>query len=157
MIAVYPGSFDPITVGHIDIIQRMSSKFEEFHILVAKSGDKEYFFSEEERVDLIKGALPKISNLKIHIGSGLTIDFAKKIKADCILRGLRAISDFEYEMAMANMNKKLAAEIETLIVFASPQHHFISSRLVKEVARHGGDLSGLVPPIVEQALMKKQE
>ncbi len=155
MIAVYPGSFDPITLGHVDIIQRLSNKFSELHILIAESSEKKSLFTFEERSKFIKEILVQNKNVFIHCSSGLTVDFAKKIKADCIVRGLRAVSDFEYEMGMANMNKKLAPEIETYILFASPQFNFVSSRLVKEIAKLGGDLNGLVPENVKEALKNK--
>ena len=155
MIAVYPGSFDPITMGHVDIIRRISPQFQEVHVLVAQSGDKNYMFSPEERVEFIQTALPDIKNLKFHVSSGLTADFAREIGAQCIVRGLRAVSDFEYEMVMANLNKKLAPEIETFIVFANPQYNFVSSRLVKEIASHKGDLNGLIPECVQIAFNKK--
>ena len=155
MIAVYPGSFDPITLGHVDIIERISPCFHEVHVLVAQASEKNYMFKPEERVEFFKQALPNINNLKFHMSSGLTVDFDKKIGAQCIVRGLRVVSDFEYEMVMANMNKKLAPDIETFIVFANPQYNFVSSRLVKEVAAHQGDLSGLVPECVRIAFNEK--
>ena len=155
MIAIYPGSFDPITLGHVDIIQRISPRFDEVHVLVAESSDKTYMFNPEERVGFIKEALPDITHLKFHITSGLTVDFAREIGAQCIVRGIRAVSDFEYEMVMANLNKKLAPDIETFIVFANPQYNFVSSRLVKEIASHKGDLTGLIPECVQLAFNKK--
>jgi pantetheine-phosphate adenylyltransferase len=155
MKAVYPGSFDPITLGHVDIIKRICSKFSEVHLAISESLDKSYMFTPQEREAMIKASLPNIDNLYFHINSGLTIDFAKSIGANIIVRGLRVVSDFEYEMVMANMNKKLNSEIETLIVFANPEFNFVSSRLVKEVAKHKGNLLGLVPPAVEIAIQNK--
>ena len=155
MIAVYPGSFDPITMGHVDIIRRISSKFDTLHILVAESSDKNYMFTPKERVSFLEQSLVDLNNLEFHLTSGLTVDFARKLKADVIVRGIRAVSDFEYEMVMANMNKKLAPELETLIVFANPQYNFISSRLVKEIANHNGDLKGLIPDCVLSAFKSK--
>jgi pantetheine-phosphate adenylyltransferase len=155
MIAVYPGSFDPITVGHTDIIKRMSVQMEHLHVLISQSSEKNYLFSDSERLDLVRKSLSDCNNVSVHLAKGLTVDSARKLKATCILRGLRAVSDFEYEMTMANMNKKLAPDIETMIVFSSAQNHFISSRLVKEVASHGGNLVGLVPDPVIEALQKK--
>lgn len=155
MIAVYPGSFDPITLGHVDIIHRISSKFKQLHVLIAESTDKNYMFSTQERLEFLQLSLSDIANIHFHFTSGLTVDFAKSLNADVIVRGIRAVSDFEYEMNMANMNKKLAADIETMIVFANPQYNFISSRLVKEIAKHKGSLKDLVPDCVLKAFEVK--
>lgn len=146
--AVYPGSFDPITMGHIDIIQRISKQYDEVTVLVAHSGDKKSLFSVQERMRLVEQALKKIKNVKVDHFKGLTVDYMKKNKAQVIVRGLRAVVDFEYELSMANMNRKLNPRIETVLVFASPEYYFISSRAVKEVAKNGGSLKGLVPPNV---------
>ena len=154
-IAVYPGSFDPITMGHVDIIERLSKTFERVIVLVADSPQKTGLFSAEERKKLIQETLKKIKNVEVDISAGLTVDYVKKAKAQVIVRGLRAVSDFEYEMTMANMNKKLAPEIETMMVFASPEYYYVSSRGVKEVAMNGGDLNGLVPEHVDKVLKKK--
>ena len=153
--AVYPGSFDPITLGHIDIIQRISRQFDEVVVLVSESSEKKYLFSAAERKAFIEKALPQIKNMKVEVHQGLTVDYCKKNNAQVIVRGLRAVVDFEYEMTMASMNKKLDAKIETMLVFASPESYFISSRGVKEVASFGGDLSGLVPSEVALVLMRK--
>ncbi|MCB0355850.1 MAG: pantetheine-phosphate adenylyltransferase [Bdellovibrionales bacterium] len=155
MIAVYPGSFDPITLGHVDIIKRISHHYSKVHILIAESGDKKSMFTTAERFTFLQESLADIKNLELHVSSGLTVDFAKKVGAQCIVRGLRVVSDFEYEMVMANLNKKLAPDIETFIIFANPQYNFISSRAVKEIAHHGGNLEGLVPDCVAQAFKLK--
>lgn len=154
-IAVYPGSFDPITMGHVDIIKRIAAVYDEVIVLVAQSSQKQSMFSAEERKVLIEKSLPELKNLKVDIFEGLTVEYMKTAKAQIIVRGLRAVVDFEYEMTMANMNKKLAPEIETLLVFASPEYYYISSRGVKEVALNGGSLKGLVPEVVIEALEKK--
>lgn len=154
-IAVYPGSFDPITMGHVDIIKRIAAVYDQVIVLVAQSSQKNSMFSAEERKELIEKSLPNIKNLKVDIFEGLTVEYMKKAKAQIIVRGLRAVVDFEYEMTMANMNKKLAPEIETLLVFASPEYYYISSRGVKEVALNGGSLKELVPDVVIEALEKK--
>lgn len=154
-IAVYPGSFDPITMGHVDIIKRIAAVYDEVIVLVAQSSQKQSMFSAEERKVLIEKSLPELKNLKVDIFEGLTVEYMKTAKAQIIVRGLRAVVDFEYEMTMANMNKKLAPEIETLLVFASPEYYYISSRGVKEVALNGGALKGLVPEVVIEALEKK--
>lgn len=156
-IAVYPGSFDPITMGHVDIINRIAAVYDQVIVLVAQSSQKQSMFTAEERKLLIEKSLPNVKNLKVDIFEGLTVEYMKKAKAQIIVRGLRAVVDFEYEMTMANMNKKLAPEIETLLVFASPEYYYISSRGVKEVALNGGDLKGLVPDIVIEALEKKKK
>lgn len=154
-IAVYPGSFDPITMGHVDIINRLTPLYDQVIVLVAQSSQKQSMFTVEERRDLIQKSLPEAKNVQVDIFGGLTVDYMKKVNAQVIVRGLRAVVDFEYEMTMANMNKKLAPDIETLLVFASPEYYYISSRGVKEVAVNGGALKGLVPEVVIEAMNKK--
>lgn len=154
-IAVYPGSFDPITVGHIDMIQRISQIFDHVIVLVAESDQKNYLFTAAERVEFLKKEIGKNSKIEIDVFQGLTVDYMKKRKAHVIVRGLRAVADFEYEGTLANMNKRLAPDIETFMIFSRPEFYFISSRGVKEVARNGGDLKGLVPDFVIPELMKK--
>lgn len=152
--AIYPGSFDPITLGHLDIIQRIQPLFDELVVVVANSTRKQYLFSLEERVQLISANLPK--GVSIAKCDGLIVDYAKSIGAQVIVRGLRAISDFEYEFAMFNMNKKLDPAVETMIVFTRPEYSFVASHMVKEVAHHNGNLSNLVPANVIQALKAKK-
>lgn len=154
-IAVYPGSFDPITSGHVDIIQRLSEMFGEVIVLVAQSGDKAYMFSAEERAEFVRKQFSNTKNVKVDIFQGLTVDYMKKKGAKIIVRGLRAVADFEYEGTLANINKKLAPEIETFMIFSKPEYYFISSRGVKELAKNGGALTGLVPDIVIPELVKK--
>lgn len=154
-IAVYPGSFDPITMGHVDIINRIAPLYDQVIVLVAQSSQKQSMFSVEERKVLIEKSLVHAKNVRVDIFEGLTVDYMKKAKAQVIVRGLRAVVDFEYEMTMANINKKLAPEIETLLVFASPEYYYISSRGVKEVAVNGGSLKDLVPDVVIAAMEKK--
>lgn len=153
--AVYPGSFDPITNGHIDIIQRIQSLFDELIVLVANSPDKKYMFSAEERAELIRGSLKDNSNIKVDIHDGLTVEYAKTVGAPVVVRGLRAVADFEYEMAMANMNKHLNPDVETMIVFADPKYGYVSSRLIKSVSIYTGELDELVPPKVCEAIQRK--
>lgn len=153
--AVYPGSFDPITQGHIDIIERLSHIFNDITVLVAQSSQKDSLFSALERKALILEALGNIKGVQVDIYEGLTIDYMIKNKAEVIVRGLRAVSDFEYEMTMASMNKKLAPQIETMLVFARPEYYYISSRGVKEVAKNGGSLEGLVPQAVIVPIREK--
>ncbi|MEY4617082.1 MAG: phosphopantetheine adenylyltransferase [Pseudomonadota bacterium] len=152
-IAVYPGSFDPITIGHLDIIQRLSPLYDEVVVLVSHSPNKSYLFSSQERKEMLETSLSHLKNIRVDIHEGLTVDYLRKINAKVIVRGLRAVVDFEYEMAMASMNKKLAPEIETVLIFASPDCYYISSRAIKEIARFGGNLDGLVPSHVHQRLL----
>ncbi len=154
-VAVYPGSFDPITLGHVDIIQRLSLVFEKVIVLVAKSSTKPGLFTPEERKALIQKTLKDFKNVQVDIFEGLTVDYLKKEKAKVIVRGLRAVVDFEYEMTMASMNKKLEPEIETMLMFAAPEYYYISSRGVKEVAANGGRLLGLVPELVIEPLIQR--
>lgn len=154
-IAVYPGSFDPITLGHIDIINRISPLYQQVIILVSSSPQKKSLFTPEEKKSLIEKSLQHLKNVKVDFHDGLTVEYMKKNNSGIIVRGLRAVVDFEYEMTMANMNKKLAPEIETMLVFARPEFYFISSRGVKEVAHHKGPLKDLVSPVVEKALIEK--
>jgi len=153
--AIYPGSFDPITLGHLDIVRRMQPLFTELVVVVANSRRKRYLFTLEERVELIRQNLKGLDNVKIDQCDGLIVDYAKKSGAQVIVRGLRAVTDFEYEFAMAGINKKLNDGIETMIAFTRPEFSFIASNMVKEVALHGGDLRGLVPDNVIQPLIKR--
>ncbi len=153
--AIYPGSFDPITLGHVDIIERISKMFDRVVVLVSESSQKSYLFSAKERKQLVEKSLGHLSNVSVDIYEGLTVDYLKKKKAQVIVRGLRAVVDFEYEMTMANINKKLDPNLETLLVFASPEYYYVSSRGVKEVARYKGSLDGLVPDVVKAPLSKK--
>ncbi len=154
-VAVYPGSFDPITLGHRDILERMAPSFDKVILLISANRNKAGLFTPEERRDLAREALRDLPSVEVDIHPGLTVDYVKKIGGGVILRGLRAVTDFEYELVMANMNKKLAPEIETMIVFASPEFYYVSSNTVKEVAFHGGKVSDLVPANVERALLNR--
>ncbi len=153
-IAVYPGSFDPITLGHVDIIKRAAELFEKVIVLIAVSPDKAGLFDVNERIRLVKKSLGNLKNVEVDVHEGLTIDYLKKRKSGVLVRGLRAISDFEYEVSMANINRTMAPEIETILILASPEYYFVSSRAVKEVALHGGSLAGLVNSEVASALKK---
>ncbi len=154
-LAVYPGSFDPITLGHCDIIRRMQPILGEIVVLIARSSKKVSLFTAEERKALAEEALKDLPGVKVDIHEGLTVDYCKAHGAKVIIRGLRAVADYEYELAMSNMNKKLWPEVETMIVFSSPGLYFVSSNIVKEVASLGGEIHGLVPIQVEEALRKK--
>jgi pantetheine-phosphate adenylyltransferase len=154
-LAVYPGSFDPITWGHVDIIRRVHAQFESLVVLIANSSRKNYLFTLEERRRLVQECLSDLSGVQVDTFDGLTVEYLKKKNATVIVRGLRTVSDFDSEMAMAHINKKLRPEAETLLVFANPEFQAISSHMVKEAATFGADLSGLIPPSVEQALHSK--
>jgi pantetheine-phosphate adenylyltransferase len=153
--AVYPGSFDPITLGHLDIIRRIQAILGEVTVLVSHHSAKKYLFDSDERVALAREALKDIPGVTVDVYEGLTVDYVRDAGARVIVRGLRAVSDYEYELVMANMNRKLAPGIETMIVFASPEFYYISSNTVKEVAMNGGEIKDLVPPIVHKALKAK--
>lgn len=153
--AIYPGSFDPPTLGHLDVIKRASKVFDHLTVLVAQSSRKSSTFTGEERKRLIEKCVEELPNVSVDIHQGLTVDYVKKADAKVIIRGLRAVSDFEYELQMATMNRKLVPDIETFIVMAAENYHYISSNTVKEVAMHKGDISKLVPAPVVEALENK--
>ena len=155
-VAVYPGSFDPITSGHVDIINRIARQYDQVVVLVAQSSQKSSMFTAEERKVLIEKSLSHLDNIKVDIFAGLTVDYMKKVNSKVIIRGLRAVVDFEYELTMANMNRKIAPEIETLLVFASPEYYYVSSRGIKELALNNGPLKDLVPECVIAALEEKK-
>ena len=154
-IALYPGSFDPPTNGHLSIIQRGLKMFDGLIVAVLKNPAKDELFSVEERVQLLRGALNLDKRVQVKTFSGLLVKFAEQQGVNTVLRGLRAVSDFEYEFQMANMNRKLAKEIETLFMMTGEDYFYISSRFVRDVARLGGDVSGLVPQNVLEALKKR--
>ena len=155
-IAVYPGTFDPFTNGHRDLVQRAASNiFDKVYICVAENSKKNTVFSLEERIELAKKSLSDISNIEVIGFSGLLVDFAKKLDAKVILRGLRVVSDFEYEFQMSSMNKKLNQDIESIFLTPSESYAFLSSSLVKEIAQLGGDISTFVSNDVKLALERK--
>lgn len=155
-IAIYPGSFDPITNGHIDILKRASKLFDNVIIAVLENPSKKPFFPASERIKLIKESISELSNVQVDSFKGLTVDYAKQKNAKVLIRGLRAVSDFEYEMQMAQMNKNLYPDLETIFLVPSVENSFLSSSLVKEVSILGGDISQIVPSAVNNHLMKKQ-
>nr|WP_263328126.1 pantetheine-phosphate adenylyltransferase [Neobacillus sp. Marseille-Q6967] len=154
-IAVCPGSFDPITYGHLDIIRRGAKVFDKVYVSVMNNSAKNPLFSVEERINLIKEVTKDLPNVQVDEHSGLLVDYAKSVNANAIIRGLRAVSDFEYEMQITSMNRVLNEEIETFFIMTNNQYSFLSSSIVKEVAKYNGKISELVPPIVEKALHKK--
>ena len=153
-IAICPGSFDPITNGHLDIIRRGAKIFDEVIVVVFTHGKKKSLFSTEERVELIREATKDIPNVSVDSSNSLVIEYAKEKGAQVILRGLRAVSDFEYELQMASMNRKLNEEIETFFVMTNNQYSFLSSSIVKEVASYHANVRCLVPPVAENALIE---
>lgn len=154
-IAVCPGSFDPVTYGHLDIITRGAKVFDEVIVAVLHNRNKVPLFSVEERVKLLEEVTKHLPNVKIDHFNGLLIDYMEAKKANTIFRGLRAVSDFEYEMQAASINRRLNPEIETFFMMTNNQYSYLSSSIVKEVAKYHGDVSSLVPPIVQEALRKK--
>ncbi|WP_070120214.1 pantetheine-phosphate adenylyltransferase [Bacillus marinisedimentorum] len=156
-IAVCPGSFDPVTLGHIDIIQRGANVFDKVIVAVLNNESKRPLFTVQERVELLKEATKDIPNVEVDSFDGLLIDYVHRTQATTILRGLRAVSDFEYEMQAASINRKLDEDIETLFMMTNNQYSFLSSSIVKEVAKYSADVSDLVPEGVEQALKLKFE
>jgi len=153
--AVYPGSFDPATNGHIDIIKRSGALFDKVIVAVLINPNKSPLFSVEERVDILRRTCGDIKNVEIDSFSGLLIDYCKSKNANVIVKGLRAVSDFEYELQMAHMNKKLNQEIETVFIMTSSRYSYLSSSLVKEVAQFGGCIRGLVPEIIEKEIYER--
>ncbi|MCQ6275149.1 pantetheine-phosphate adenylyltransferase [Bacillus sp. V3B] len=154
-IAICPGTFDPLTNGHLDIITRGARIFDKLYIVVLNNGSKNPLFTVEERVDLIKEVTRDIPNIEADWYSGLLVDYARKVGATANIRGLRAVSDFEYEMQITSMNRLLNKDLETFFIMTRNQYSFLSSSIVKEVARYGADISELVPKVVEKALKDK--
>ena len=154
-IAVYPGTFDPVTFGHLDLVERGSKHVDRLIIAILRNEDKQTLFTVEERTAFLRDAVARWANVVVDDFDGLLVAYAKKTQATLILRGLRAVSDFEYELQMAMMNRRLAPDLETAFFMPNEAFSYVSSRLVREVARLGGDVSGLVPPAVVAALVAK--
>ena len=154
-IAIYPGSFDPPTNGHLDLIQRGSKIFEELVVAVLRNSEKTPMFSLGERLEMLKELTADLSNVRIDTFDGLMVEYAKSIEATCVLRGIRAVSDYEYELQMALMNRKIEPTLETVFMMPADKYSYVSSRLVREVAQLGGPVRGLVPEAVEQKLREK--
>ena len=155
VIAIYPGSFDPPTNGHLDLIGRGSHIFDELIVAILRNPDKSPLFSVGERRKMLEDLTANFKNVSVDTFDGLTVDYAAKVNASAVLRGIRALSDYEYELQMALMNRKLRPDLETVFMMPAEQYSYLSSRLVREVARLGGDISGLVPEIVEERLKAK--
>jgi pantetheine-phosphate adenylyltransferase len=156
-IAIYPGSFDPLTSGHVDIIERGSRIFDSIVVAILANVEKTPLFSEKERIEIIREVFKDRPNVKVETFNGLLVDYAQQKGAHVIVRGLRAVSDFEYEFQMALMNRHLEPGLETVFMMPAEQYTYISSRLIKEVFTLGGEISGLVPPIVEERLREKAQ
>lgn len=155
LIAIYPGSFDPVTNGHLDLIERASKLFD--HLIVALLGnpEKDALFSLRERTEMLEKSLAHLPNVSLDSFDGLLVEYARRKGARIILRGIRAVSDYEYELQMAMMNRQLEPGLETVFMLPAEAYSYLSSRLVKEVARLGGSVKGLVPPIVEERIRAK--
>lgn len=154
-LAICPGSFDPITNGHLDIIERGAKIFDKVIVTVFNNESKSPLFTVEERKELIEASTSHLSNVYADANNGLLIDYAKKINAQVVLRGLRAVSDFEYELQITSANRKLAPEVETLFMMTNNQYSFLSSSIIKEIAKYGSNVSDLVPAPVADALRDK--
>jgi pantetheine-phosphate adenylyltransferase len=153
--AIYPGTFDPITDGHLDLILRASKLFDEVIVAIATNQGKAPLFTLAERVEMAEQVTANLANVRIIGFSNLLVDCAKEYKADVVLRGLRAVSDFEYEFQMAGMNRRLSPELETMFLTPAEQYEFISSSMIREIAKLNGDVSSFVPKCVEERLIKK--
>ena len=154
-IAVVPGSFDPITNGHLDIIKRAAKVFGQVNVVIMNNSSKNSLFTVDERIELIRQVTQTIPNVTVETSGGLMIDYAERVGAVAVVRGLRAVSDFEYEMQITSMNRVLNENIETFFIMTNNQYSFLSSSIVKEVAQYGGNISELVPIQVEIALKKR--
>ena len=155
VIAIYPGSFDPLTNGHLDLIERGSKIFDELIVAILRNPEKAPLFSLSERREMLEAMTRPYRNVQVDIFSGLLVDYARRKKAQAVLRGIRAISDYEYELQMALMNRKLEPQLETVFMMPAEQFSYLSSRLVKEVFELGGSVRGLVPRMVEERLHQK--
>jgi pantetheine-phosphate adenylyltransferase len=155
-IAVYPGSFDPLTMGHVDIIHRGSRLFDRIIVAVLINADKAPLFTVTERVEIVREVFRDRANVEVDTFDGLLVEYARRKQANLIVRGLRAVSDFEYEMQMALMNRSLNQEVETIFMMPAERYTYVSSRLVKEVVSLGGSVKGIVPEIVERRLREKK-
>jgi len=154
-VAVYPGSFDPITNGHVDIVERGLKLFDKIIVAILHNSSKEFLFPVEERMEMIEISFKNSPNIEVDAFDGLLVDYAKKKNAQTILRGMRAVSDFEYEFQLALMNRRLAREIQTVFLMTGLRWIFTSSSIIKEAARHGGNIEGMVPPVVSRKLKEK--
>lgn len=155
LAAMYPGTFDPITLGHDDLVRRACRLFDRVVVAIAANPSKEPLFTLDERVELVRASLQDLENVEVSGYDGLTVDFAREHDLGVIVRGLRAVSDFEYEFQLANMNRHLAVEVETAFLTPNENYNFVSSSLVREICSMGGDISEFVSPVVNEALIKR--
>ncbi|MGO8815953.1 MAG: pantetheine-phosphate adenylyltransferase [Terriglobia bacterium] len=155
IVAIYPGSFDPITNGHLDLIERGSQIFNRLIVAILTNLEKNPLFTVPERVEMLRDATGSIPNVTVDTFSGLLVDYARQKQAKALLRGIRAFTDYEYELQMALMNRKLAPDVETVFLMPALSYTYVSSRLVREVVQLGGSVSGLVPAVVEERLHQK--
>lgn len=154
-IAIYPGTFDPITNGHLDILERALKLFDRVIVTIARNSSKSPLFTEEERLELIRKAVAQFPNVEVDAFDGLLVEYARKRNAHAVVRGLRAISDFEYELQMALMNRKLSESLVTVFLMPNEKYTYLNSSIVREIARLGGNINGFVPSHVQQALERK--
>lgn len=154
-VAIYPGSFDPVHRGHLDVIARAARVFSPLIIAVARNSEKEGLFTPAERIEMLRKAVESIRNVEVDAFDGLTVEYARKRGASVLVKGLRAVVDFEYELKQASMNARLAPEVETVFFMTAPPYYFLSSTLIREVGRLGGSVGGLVPDGVEERLRAK--
>jgi pantetheine-phosphate adenylyltransferase len=155
VVAIYPGSFDPSTNGHLDLIQRASALFDKLIVAILRNDEKQALFSVEERTEMLTEVVHGFPNVEVASFDGLLVDYARQCGATVILRGIRAVSDYEYELQMALMNRKLEPRLETVFMLPGESYSYLSSKLVREIARLGASLDGLVPPVVEERLRAK--
>jgi pantetheine-phosphate adenylyltransferase len=155
VLAIYPGSFDPVTNGHLDLIERGAKIFDRLVVSILRNFDKEPLFTVDERVEMLREVTRPWANVEVEVFSGLLVDYARLRHANVILRGIRAVSDYEYELQMAMMNRKLNPDVETVFMTPAAKYSFLSSHLVREIAQHGGPIAEFVPPIVEERLRAK--
>jgi len=157
MKVCYPGTFDPITKGHLDIIERASKAFDQVVVLIMRNPRKRCLFSEEERVKQIEKCIQSagLKNVEVKVGEGLTVQYARKIGADAMIRGIRAVSDYEYELQIATANMELDEEIETIFLIARPAYSFLSSSVVKEIGENGGEINDFMPEIIVDEVLEK--
>ncbi len=153
--ALYPGSFDPLTNGHLDVIKRASAIFDELEVVIMTNPNKQFTFSVEERITMIKSIITKFPNVTVSAQSGLTVDYADKVGASVLVRGIRAVMDYEYELQQATANMILNPKIETVFLLTHPQWSFLSSSVVKQVALNNGDLTGFIPPEIKDVILSK--
>jgi pantetheine-phosphate adenylyltransferase len=154
--AVYPGTFDPVTNGHLDLIERSSVLFDDVVVAILSNTDKTPLFTSQERFEMLEQVVKRLPNVSVTTFEGLLVDYAEQIQASVIVRGIRAVSDYEYELQMALMNRRLSSRVETVFLMPAEAYSYLSSRLVKEISALGGSVHGLVPDIVERRLKRKR-